>query len=425
MSEPENKAIIQENPAALTAEGNKVYQWGTSTVISGGGPIAGETAVPGLFIDFNLGARIQVPEGNWRVRLIDTLTGMALHDVRLSEGGSVRSDRRYYIPWRVEAYRDDELVFQYGLNLQGQEVYIQSTSKAIGDTIAWLPYAQAFKEHYQCTVHLAINPEIADMARRDYPDIHFCTPDTRPRTLASYFLGCFFPADDRAGQPENWRHLGLQKNIAAILGLPKTEIRTHLTPETESPIKEPYVCIAAQASGQAKYWNNPTGWMDLVQFLRDIGYRVLCIDRDRVYGGGSFHRNYIPYGAEDFTGALPLRDRLTLLAGADFFVGVSSGLSWLAWAAGIPVVMISGVTPPHNEFDTPYRVINYNVCNSCWCDDRYEFNADLFEWCPRHADNPARMFECSRAINSYQVIQTVRRLMDDHHLDPKRAATQE
>ncbi len=423
MSEPENKAVLIENGAALTPNGNKVYHWGTTITIEGG-PMVGQTSIPDVLMDFNLGARVQVPEGNWRVRFIDKITGMALHDWR---GGNqiVRSDRRYYIPWRVEVYRDDERVLLYDLNLKDQPVYIQFTSQAIGDTIAWLPYVEAFRTHYQCEVHCAMHPEIAEMARRDYPEIIFCTPQTRPRTLASYFLGCFFPSDDRAGQPENWRHLGLQKNVASILGLPKTEIRAHLTPSAPSPIREPYVCIAAQASGQAKYWNNATGWLDLVQYLKEEGYRVLCIDRDRSYGGHSFHRNYIPYGAEDFTGKLPLQERLDLLAGADFFVGVSSGLSWLAWAAGIPVVMISGMTSPHNEFENPYRVINYNVCNGCWEDDRYEFNADSFDWCPRHGDDPVRQYECSRAINSYQVIRTVQRLMADHGLDPKRDRSSE
>ena len=82
------------------------------------------------------------------------------------------------------------------------------------------------------------------------------------------------------------------------------------------------------------------------------------------------------------------------------FVGLSSGLSWLAWAAGAPVVMISGFTHPTNEFATPYRVINWHTCNSCWNDDTAPFDAadrTDFLWCPRHKDTP-RMFECSRLI---------------------------
>ena len=34
----------------------------------------------------------------------------------------------------------------------------------------------------------------------------------------------------------------------------------------------------------------------------------------------------------------------------DFFIGMSSGLSWLAWACNTKVVMISGVTIKENEF---------------------------------------------------------------------------
>ena len=40
--------------------------------------------------------------------------------------------------------------------------------------------------------------------------------------------------------------------------------------------------------------------------------------------------NIIPYGAEDFTGRRPLQERIDLLYHADFFIGLSSGLSWVA-----------------------------------------------------------------------------------------------
>jgi autotransporter strand-loop-strand O-heptosyltransferase len=46
------------------------------------------------------------------------------------------------------------------------------------------------------------------------------------------------------------------------------------------------------------------------------------------------------------------------------------------------VVMISGFTHPTNEFETPYRVINYHACNSCWNDVRVRFDHKYFLWCP-------------------------------------------
>ena len=42
-------------------------------------------------------------------------------------------------------------------------------------------------------------------------------------------------------------------------------------------------------------------------------------------------------------------------------------------AGGTSVVQISGFTHANNEFVTPYRVINYHACNSCWNDVRHCF----------------------------------------------------
>jgi hypothetical protein len=102
-----------------------------------------------------------------------------------------------------------------------------------------------------------------------------------------------------------------------------------------------------------------------------------------------------------------LVERVRWLKHAEFFVGLSSGLSWLARASGTPVVMISGFTHPTNEFDTPYRVINYHTCNGCWNDVRHRFDHKDFLWCPRHKDTP-RHFECTRLIISEQVKSTIR-----------------
>ena len=97
--------------------------------------------------------------------------------------------------------------------------------------------------------------------------------------------------------------------------------------------------------------------------------------------------NLIPYGAENFTGDIPLEERVDLLYHADFFIGLSSGLSWLAWAVGKPVVMISGFTLPINEFD----------------------HQD-FEWCPRHKGDE-KHYECTGFISPEQVIKAIDKLM--------------
>ena len=146
----------------------------------------------------------------------------------------------------------------------------------------------------------------------------------------------------------------------------------------------------------------------MVAELKAQGYRVICIDQKPLHGTGLIW-NHIPHGAEDQTGDRPLTERARWLRHAAFFIGLSSGLSWLAWAAGVPVVMMCLFTQATNEFHTPYRVINWHACNSCWNDVRERFDHKDFLWCPRQANTP-RHFECTRLITSEQVVAAMRRI---------------
>ncbi|WP_236912374.1 autotransporter strand-loop-strand O-heptosyltransferase [Cronobacter sakazakii] len=165
----------------------------------------------------------------------------------------------------------------------------------------------------------------------------------------------------------------------------------------------------AEVKALAKSTNlNKPGSQEMT-FLKAQGYRVLCIDKERVVGRG-YVWNKIPHGAEDFTGNLPLRDRVALLEHAEFFIGLGSGLSWLAWGCRIPVVLISGFSLPASEFYTPWRVINTHVCNGCWDDVRLNFDHQDYFWCPRHKGTD-RQYECTRFITGKQVIGHLRRLI--------------
>ena len=37
-------------------------------------------------------------------------------------------------------------------------------------------------------------------------------------------------------------------------------------------------------SSMAKFWNHPSGWNKVVEFLKDKGFIVLDADRDREFG---------------------------------------------------------------------------------------------------------------------------------------------
>jgi autotransporter strand-loop-strand O-heptosyltransferase len=315
----------------------------------------------------------------------------------------------------------------HALDLRGRPVLVKFPVGTLGDLIGWFPYAEKFRRKHGCALACALGRELLEIFRDQYPDMELTTPQEvrMEEPYASYRVGLFF-GGNRDCQPIDFRQVGLHRTAGHILGVDPAEEPPRLNldiPRRPGLQGEPYVCIATKSSCQAKFWNNGHGWNTVVEHLRSLGYRVLAIDREATVGMG-FTWNHIPHGAEDFTGDRPLSERIALLRHADFFVGLSSGLSWLAWACKIPVVLISGFTLPICEFHTPYRVYSTHGCAGCWDDTAVGFNHTDFFWCP-HFKGTERQFECSRLITGRQVIGHIGRLMRDHGLAAPNAAREE
>jgi autotransporter strand-loop-strand O-heptosyltransferase len=364
----------------------------------------------GMRFDFNEGCRVVVPDSEhpWRVRISDLDTGNILYETEL-KAGRVSSTKRYYVRFRIELWQQGESLLRHDYAADGQRVLINFPVGTLGDTLGWFPYAVKFRDRHRCRLTCAMAERLIPLFEPNYPDIEFVGHDAveAERYYATYSIGLFFDDKDCVFQPTDFRHVGLHRTAGYILGVDPTELppRIALADDTR-PLADPYVCIAVQSTTQSKCWNNPLGWHEIVRFLKEAGYRVVCIDQKPVHGTGIVW-NHIPHGVEDETGDRPLQERARWLRHAEFFIGLSSGLAWLAWSAGTPVVMISGFTHPTNEFTTPYRVINYHACNSCWNDPRHRFDHHDFLWCPRHA-NTSRQFECTRLITAEQVKQVIR-----------------
>ncbi len=375
-------------------------------------------APSGIRFDFNHGARITLPPrtlGTWRVRLRDLDTGNILFESE-NQGATVLSTKRWYVRFGLEIWASETPetpVFTHTYDATAQNILIQFPIGTLGDILAWFPYAARFAEaHPGAQVTCALSPLIIPLLQATHPNLtlvsHEDLVDQRliETMYATYSLGLFFDDTANEGQPTDFRHVGLHKTAAYILGVDPAETppRIHI-PDDTPPIPGPYAVIAVQSSSGCKYWNNPEGWRDVTAFLESRGYRVVCIDQKPLHGHGLMW-THIPHGARDETGDRPLTERARWLRHAALYVGLSSGLSWLAWAAGTPTVLISGFTHPTNEFATPYRVINWHACNSCWNDPTLRFDHHDFLWCPRHKDTP-RHFECTRLITSSQVTQVI------------------
>nr|WP_233593082.1 autotransporter strand-loop-strand O-heptosyltransferase [Pantoea deserta] len=363
----------------------------------------------GIRYDFNDGARVLLPEGRWRVALIDEESGNLLFHCETGAGW-VTSAKKYFIRFRIQVWRAGESfpLLNEVLTLKDRHVLISFPVGTLGDLLGWFHYAERFRIAHGCRLECSMAPDIITLFESQYPDIRFTAPtDALQAPYATYRIGLFFGGND-THQPVDFRQTGFHRIAGYILGVDHREEAPRLDLSASRTIDEPYVCIGVQSTCQAKFWNNGRGWAEVVTHLKTLGYRVLCIDRDSTTGRGHVW-NHIPYGAEDFTGDLPLQERVDLLKHASFFIGLASGLSWLAWAAQIPVVLISGFSLPGAEFYTPWRVFSSHGCSGCWDSMHEKFDHQDYFWCPRHKGTE-RQFECTRLITGKQVNSVIDRL---------------
>jgi autotransporter strand-loop-strand O-heptosyltransferase len=373
----------------------------------------------GIRYDFNDGARVWLPKRedgkSWHVRLEDGESGNIIFECDTAEGW-VASTKKYYVPFVILVWEEGgtEPLLEHALDLSGKPVLIKFPVGTLGDILGWFPYAEKFRERHGCVLECLLAQNLIAILQDQYPDITLNVPreyQTR-EPYASYRVGLFF-GGDRDHQPIDFRITGLHKTAGHILGVDPAEEPPRLHLDVERRIAEPSVCIASKSSCQAKFWNNGQGWNVVIAYLTSLGYRVLAIDQAETVGQG-FVWNHTPRGAEDCTGK-SLPECIALLRHADFFVGLSSGLSWLAWACRIPVVLISGFSLPGCEFSTPYRVYSTHGCMGCWDDTTLTFDHNDFLWCPRFKGTE-RQYECTRLITGRQVIGHIDRLMRDHDL---------
>ncbi len=371
----------------------------------------GDTGIDGLKIDFNFGLRLDIPQGNFHAKISDFDSGQIFFDEDISDTRLVSSDY-YYIHWHIEIFLDGEKVFEHILNLKNQPTLIVFTSKAIGDTLALLPYAAKFQEIHGCKMSVYVREHLRDLTKKLYPQLKL-VPEITLDYYATFF--CNSVMGDLLTLPADPRTVSLTKLGGTILGLENVILPA---PRCSKPkkrkIKTPYVCIAVQGSSTPKSWLYPGGWNVVIDYLKSLGYRVLCIDKNKSQTEFGYTVD-MPENAEDFTGNIPLVERADMLYYAEFFIGLSSGLSWLANSVGCPVVMICGFSQDFYEFYTPYRVANRFVCNGCYNDitnPSYASNV-----CP-HYLKTEREFECQKKISPRQVLNAIEKLIVDKNLIP-------
>lgn len=297
----------------------------------------------------------------------------------------VKLNREYYTKWESKVFMNDELIHHNILNLEGKRVYIALSSKSLGDTIAWAAYAEEFQNKHKCKVIMStfLN-KILFM-----PDIELVEPGTVvPNIYAQYNIGWFYDSNKEPVLPNT---IKLQEAATKILGLEFKEIKpTLIYPYKKVTNDGKYVTIATNSTSGCKFWTKE-GWQELINYLSYKGYRVINVSLEE-----NPFDNCEQIINHDIFGTMALIDH------SEFFIGLGSGVSWLAWALGKQVVMINNFAEDDHEFEC-IRVTNKSVCNGCWNNPNFKFDAGDWNWCPIWKNTP-KHFECQKSITAQSVV---------------------
>lgn len=360
-----------------------------------------------IICTFNPSPKIEIL-GNekilYNVKFIDDQTGVIHFESNINTNMWTATSIKYFCKWKIVVTNlklGIEKIFL--LNLENQIVKIINESSSLGDTICWMAVVDKFQKLHNCKVHYYTPKK--DLFIKEYPNINFYdySHNNNLTYYAQYALGCF---DEKRTDlfKKDWRLQSLQEIAFSILGLEYIEAKTKITIKNKFNLNlKKYVCIATQSTSQSRYWNNENGWFKTIKYLKNLGYKVVCVDRDYTYGSDGFV-NICPLNVDYFAGNHSFDEIIDIINKSEFFIGLSSGLSWLAWAIGKKIISINGSVSSNFEFYTPYRIQNLKVCNSCFDNINYKFDTGSWKWCPANKN-----FECSKKIE----FEDVKEVIDD------------
>jgi len=286
-------------------------------------------------------------------------------------------------------------------------ILINLKSNSLGDTIGVMPCIEKFVSNTNDVVLLKSNLRFKSLFVNSYPNVKF------------FEEGMTY---DKVIDLEYNFNLPLQTGFARQLGFMNW---TYIRPKVDivksnRPIKNKYVTISIHSTSQLKYWNHPLGiqsqpfspyWNELCGMLRKENLTPVIVEKDEMFGFGDY-KNGLPSKANKKFG-LSFEETMNYIQHSEFFIGLSSGLSWLAHAMGKKVVMISNFSEDWHEFDLSCndykRITNKSVCHGCWnkVSKDHSFDISDWYWCPKHKGTD-RQFECHTSITPQMVFDEIK-----------------
>jgi autotransporter strand-loop-strand O-heptosyltransferase len=346
-------------------------------------------------------------QSSYNVKFIDNKTNRILYSSDIGTNMWTKCNLEYFVEWRIEIYENGKLWWQHIYNPENKRVYIALDSRALGDTLAWIPYIEQFGTIHNCK--MVTSTFMNSLFDGRYPNIEFVEPGTNVENLyAMYAIGLFYNDDSTINvykNPKDPKTQTMQKMCSDILGLEYKEIKPKLKNSNVTIDKNlKQVCIGIHGTAQPKFWNNPNGWQDVVDWLNGRGYIVKLLSKE----GDNYMGNRLPDGIVKHPNG-PIELVMDEMLKSKAFIGIGSGLSWLSWGLDVPTVLISGFSYKWAEMQDCIRIGSpEGKCEGCF--NRLRLDAGDWNWCPDHKGTE-RQFECTKSITSEMVIKELEKFL--------------
>ena len=346
-------------------------------------------------------------EADYKIDFINNKTGEICYTTTIRNNCWCRCSIEYFIEWKIVIYENGKLWYETIYNAENKRIYIAMDSKALGDSLAWIPYVEEFRKKHKAEV--IVSTFMNDMFSTRYPDIEFVTPGVAVTDIyGMYCVGLFYNENGSVNlfkNPKDPKSVTMQRMASDILGLDFKEIRPKVKKRAiaiDNDLKQ--VCIATYGTAQSKFWNNPTGWQDVVDWLNNRGYKVRLLSKE----GDNYMGNKLPTGIIQHPNG-PIELVMDEMKKSKAFIGIGSGLSWLSWALEVPTVIISGFSYKWAEMEDCVRIgAPTGKCEGCF--NRVKLDAGDWNWCPDHKGTE-RQFECTKSITSEMVIKELEKFL--------------
>jgi len=280
-------------------------------------------------------------------------------------------------------------------NFEGKEIFLHFNSFCLGDSICFSSYLDAFLDIHKPS-KVIVSTFLPHLFESQNDRIEIVNANQKKMIVADKLVNVGYDKGD------------LNHTLGGMFYATKDTmmIPQHLKPgkvpviPKERNINHKKIVIAPESIKHIARWDffGSLGWQKVVDYLNASGYEVYNV---------SYEDTLKLNGVKGYHGFDDINLALGHILEAKIFIGLSSGLAWLAWAYGVPVVMISNFTKTHNEFDC-YRVENPFSCSGC-----FNIFPNISSKCPLFL-NTNRENECHKKITPQMVLNTIGKALSEN-----------